>query len=142
VLLRGFRALGSLKEPEKFGPWLRGIAQRVCLDWIKSRKRTPVGFGELSNGDVAGAVPSGEPSADEAACQADEQARLLRHVEQLPETLREVLMIYYYDEVTYREMAELLEVSPATINKRLTQARALLRRRLSQPFIPTAAPLP
>lgn len=41
-LLRGLRALPTLSEPEKFGPWLRGIALRVCLDWLKSKQTQQV----------------------------------------------------------------------------------------------------
>src|SRR6516164_6324344 len=48
ALLRGFRALDSLAEPEKFGPWLCGIAQRASLDWLKAKERTQVVFSTLS----------------------------------------------------------------------------------------------
>ena len=51
-------------------------------------------------------------------------------VEALPEDYREVLLLYYYEDVTYRDLAETLGVSPATINARLTKARAMLRERL------------
>jgi DNA-directed RNA polymerase specialized sigma24 family protein len=40
-------------------------------------------------------------------------------------------MLYYYDDVTYQDIAALLGVSAATVNARLTKARNLLRRRLS-----------
>ena len=40
-------------------------------------------------------------------------------------------MLYYYEDLTYKGLAELLGVSTATINARLTKARALLRERLS-----------
>jgi len=36
ALLRGLRALPTLSDPEKFGPWLCGIAVRCCLDWLKA----------------------------------------------------------------------------------------------------------
>jgi DNA-directed RNA polymerase specialized sigma24 family protein len=41
-------------------------------------------------------------------------------------------MLYYYQDVTYREAAEMLGVSSATVNARLTKARSLLRERLSR----------
>jgi RNA polymerase sigma factor (sigma-70 family) len=50
----------------------------------------------------------------------------------LPEEYREVVMLYYYEDVTYRDLAQLLGVSAATINARLTKARGLLRERLSK----------
>jgi RNA polymerase sigma factor (sigma-70 family) len=43
-----------------------------------------------------------------------------------------VVLLYYYEDLTYRELAEALGVSPATINARLTKARALLRVRLTK----------
>jgi len=57
--------------------------------------------------------------------------RILTEVEALPEECRQVIMLYDYQDVTYRDLAELLGVSPGTINARLTRARALLRARLS-----------
>jgi RNA polymerase sigma factor (sigma-70 family) len=39
-------------------------------------------------------------------------------------------MLYYYQDCTYRELADALGVSPATINARLTRARAMLRSRM------------
>ena len=45
---------------------------------------------------------------------------------------REILMLYYYSESTYQELADMLEVSAATVNARLTKARKLLRYGLSE----------
>ena len=36
TFLRGFRALGTLRNPARVRAWLEGIAIRVCLDWLKS----------------------------------------------------------------------------------------------------------
>src|SRR4051812_17293626 len=44
TLLRGFRALKSLGDPDRVGPWLCGIALRTCLDWLKARERRTVPF--------------------------------------------------------------------------------------------------
>jgi DNA-directed RNA polymerase specialized sigma24 family protein len=40
-------------------------------------------------------------------------------------------MLFYYQKSSYRDIAHVLDVSPATVNARLTKARALLRARLS-----------
>src|SRR5205823_1005156 len=47
TLLRGFRALGSLSDPERFGAWLCGIALRIWLDWRKSRQNAQVPFSAM-----------------------------------------------------------------------------------------------
>jgi RNA polymerase sigma-70 factor (ECF subfamily) len=56
---------------------------------------------------------------------------LLAAVDALPDDCRQVVLLYYYNDLTYRDLAHMLGVSPATINARLTRARALLRERLS-----------
>jgi RNA polymerase sigma factor (sigma-70 family) len=131
TLLRAFRALRSLVEPEKFGPWLCGIATRTCLDWLKSKDRSHVPFSTLGKDrnpdDLLPSPQPAEPDAD----REDEVRRLLAEVEALPEQCREVVMLYYYQDLTYRDLAGMLGVSSATVNARLTKARSLLRERLS-----------
>ena len=47
TLLRGFRGIKTVTEPDRFGSWLMGIAVRTCLDWLKSAQRTEVGYAAL-----------------------------------------------------------------------------------------------
>jgi RNA polymerase sigma-70 factor (ECF subfamily) len=125
TLLRGFRGLKTLAEPDRFGSWLFGIAVRTCLDWLKSSQRTEVGYAALGEGAEKGVeARSDEPEARE------EMERLMAEVQRLPEAYREAIMLYYYEDCTYQELADLLGVSAATINARLTKGRAMLRERL------------
>jgi len=132
TLLRGFRALHSLADPDKFGPWLYGIAVRTCLDWLKARERTQVVFSALGpDRNPADFLPEPSANGDQGLDHEEEIRHLMAEVEALPEAYRQVVMLYYYQDVTYREVADLLGVSAATVNARLTKARALLRERLS-----------
>ena len=129
TLLRGYRALKTLTDPDKFGPWLCGIALHASLDWLKAKERRQVLFSALG--------PDHNPdhflqhSNDGAGLDDDDRRQLLAAVEALPEEYRKVVMLYYYEDLTYKGLAELLGVSTATINSRLTKARAMLRERLS-----------
>ncbi len=129
--MRGFRAVASLSVPVKFGAWLCGIALRACLDWLKAKERSQVTFGALGPDrnpeDFLGSGPLSEPERD----RAEEVEKLMAEVEELPEEYREVVMLYYYNSVTYRDLSAMLGVSPATINARLTKARTMLRERMS-----------
>lgn len=131
-LMRAYRALGTLAEPEKFGSWVRGIAVRACLDWLKSRQATLVSFTSLGESARAEDVLDGEATADATLEHDDEIQRLLAAVDNLPPELREVVMLYYYNDLTYHDLAGMLGISSATVNARLTRARALLRSRLSR----------
>jgi RNA polymerase sigma-70 factor (ECF subfamily) len=131
TLLRGFRALGSLTDPDRFGAWLCGIALRTCLDWLKAPKNAQVPFSALTPDQNPDDYLQDPHPGESAVEREDELRRLLAAVEALPDDCRQVVMLYYYEDVTYRELADLLGVSPATVNARLTRARALLRARLA-----------
>ena len=126
TLLRAFRALATIREPAKFGAWICGIARCICLDWLKAKGRSQVSFTDL--GDAQHVVDG--PGSERAAAEGTE--RLMAEVESLPEEYREVVMLYYYGDPTYRDLADMLGVSAATVNARLTKARAILRQRLAE----------
>ena len=129
TLLRGYRALHSLSDPAKVGTWLLGIGMRAALDWLKAKERSTVPFSGLGPDRPIEALISRDES--DLPADADERRRLIAEVEALPEVLRQVVMLYYYDDMSYRELGELLGVSAATINARLTKARSILRQRMT-----------
>jgi RNA polymerase sigma factor (sigma-70 family) len=134
ALLRGFQMLSSLTSPEKFGPWLCRIALHACLNWLKAKERSLVPFSALEAGP-GGATPGLWVAAPEFGPDQeheDELQKLREEVASLPETYRQVLLLYYHQDITYRDLSEILGVSCATINARLTKARTLLRERLNQ----------
>ena len=120
TLLRALRSLPSIKEPDRFGSWICGIATRTCLDWLKSKQRTEVLMEPEAANEVASPIGSSDGCWDE----------LRQEIQKLPVECREVLVLYYYSDSTYEELGQLLQVSAATINARLTRARQLLRSRL------------
>jgi len=129
-LVRGLQALATLSDQNKFGPWLRGIAVRACLDWRKAKQTGQRPFSTLSSAEAA-FDPAGNGETAEAAAERREDCERLRAaVDELPEAYRETLLLYYCERLTYQELAELQGISRATINLRLTKARAILRERL------------
>jgi RNA polymerase sigma-70 factor (ECF subfamily) len=129
-LLRGLRSLRSLESPERFGTWLCGIAAHVCLDWRKAKQSAQVPLSTYAPDRRPEELFTDSQSEQSGVDRADEVRWLLAAVETLSVEHREVLLLYYYQDVTYQDLAEMLGVSAATINARLTQARARLRERL------------
>lgn len=129
ALLRAYRSLRTLDDAGKFGPWLCRIAQNGCLNWLKDKRRDQVPFSVLGpDHDPETYLCGPEPDAGR-----DEQLEDLKAaVAALPEVYREVVLLYYHQNLTYRDLADMLGVAPATVNARLTKARVLLRERMSQ----------
>ncbi|WP_425617904.1 RNA polymerase sigma factor [Anatilimnocola sp. NA78] len=130
ALVRGLQSLATLHDPEKFGPWVRGIALRACLDWRKAKQTSQRPFSSLDTAATRFDPASRDDSVEAQAEHNEDCARLRAAVDELPEAYRETVWLYYSDRLTYDDLAELLGTSRATINLRLTKARALLRERL------------
>ena len=105
----------------------------AALDWLKAKARTEVSIEGVANSTGASSATwaSNVPTPEENCSRTEDDQRLMKEVMSLPDSLREVILIYYYDDVTYKDMADMLGVSTATINVRLTKARAALREKLT-----------
>lgn len=132
TFLRAHRSLATLARPEKFGSWLLSIAHRLVLDWSKAKVRTEVSYDRLAGDQRRGLEVDQSQLEPETQLNMVQQGEFLKiEIDELPVELREVLLIYYYDQVTYKQLAEMLGVSVSTVNLRLAKARALLRSRIS-----------
>lgn len=134
ALLRGLTHLCSLEDPSRLGAWLRGIAVRVCQDWLRARRRRQIPFsagnGEYANEGRCGPADASGPHAEQLE-QEEQREHLQEAIGALPDELREPLLLFYYHETTYDQIAEMLGVSRATVNARLARARQLLAFRLA-----------
>ncbi|MCC6740130.1 MAG: sigma-70 family RNA polymerase sigma factor [Planctomycetia bacterium] len=120
TMMRACRDFGALREPAKFGAWVRGIAENVCREWGRARRKQPPGLGE-----EAGAVAA--PAAPEPAEGAE---RIRGALMELPEIYRDAIALFHFEKKTYTEIAATLGLSAAAVNARLTKGRAMLRERL------------
>jgi RNA polymerase sigma factor (sigma-70 family) len=129
-LLRALQNLHTLQDPEKFGPWVRGIATNVCKDWFRSPAARDLTLPPGHDGILRWLRIDDEPVGHWLE-EVEERHRLLSAIYALPDDLREAIMLHYYDDMTYDELANVLGVSKATVNARLANAREALRRLLT-----------
>lgn len=113
--------LNQLREPESAKSWLCAIARNSHLKSLRGRSGSLV----VSLDDVAepaGALPEDLPIDEEVLQQA---------LNELPEEFRSTLILYYFEEFTYKEIAAQLEVPIGTVMSRLARGKAYLRGRLA-----------
>lgn len=124
VFLRAYRGLVGFEGRARFSTWLYRIAYNVFLNH-RTRGRSfdalPVGFESLA------AAPEDEHSA--ARC--DMRRDLAAAIAELPERYRVVVTLYYLQDVSYPEIAEVLDVPLGTVKTHLHRAKKLLRKQLS-----------
>jgi|GEM_PF-744107 len=118
TLVRAYRHLPSLKDPDKFRAWLFSILRHVCLTLLQ--KRAPAA-GSLE--DYAETLAAPEPPDDHAIAGA---------LEQLPPAYREVLIAHYMQGLSYAEMAEVFNITEEALRARCLRARETLRKLIGE----------
>lgn len=129
TLLRGWKSLRSLQDGDKFGAWLRGIAHRVCLDWLKSPHNREQPFSRLGDAAFGEQLRDERPSPAEHLAVQNDCELIDELIVELSEDERETLMLYSSGEWTYARLADYLGIAVGTVNARLTRAREHLRKR-------------
>ena len=122
--LRAFRSLNTLEDNDAFFPWLRRIAVNVVA--AQMNKRLPLSFSEL--GDEDDFIPElPDPCIDnqpELSLDRQETSRLVQEIlATLPEEQHLILGMRYYDELSVKEIAALLNIAPGTVSAQLHHGR-------------------
>jgi RNA polymerase sigma-70 factor, ECF subfamily len=120
AFLSAHRRFSQLRDPNSGKAWLCSIVRNTFLTQV-SQKR---GFHTLPL--LAASEPAEEVSHD-AILDATELQQVLN---ELPEEFRTPLILFYFEEFSYREIAEQMNVPIGTIMSRLARAKSYLRRRL------------
>jgi len=136
TFVRVFRSRQSFRTDQKFSTWLYTIAANLARNHFRWRSRhQTVSLESESNAGQSPpetSVPSAGPAPD-AAVIAAERHRAVRHaIEQLPEDLREAIVLCEWEERSIAEAAEILGATPKAIESRLYRARKALREQLGQ----------
>jgi len=119
TFVRAYRGLSSFRRQSSEKTWLTRIAINACKNLLRSP------WWRLVDRAVSpDQLP--EPASSPEARDGD----VLREVMRLPARHREVILLFYYQELKVREIAALLSVPQATVTTRLARARAKLRDRL------------
>lgn len=110
-------------DPAKsFSSWAASIAINECRDRLRKRARFSQTFRELTERDV----DRSQTRAD-TDYESKRQVELVeKAIEQLPEKLKEVLVLKAYSEYSYEEIAEILKIKTGTVMSRLFRAREKL----------------
>ena len=130
AFVEAYMHLKSLKSPEKFSGWLRGIALNLSNKWLQ-QKRPVVSIDDTSR-DITPEVsefPLPE-LPDEALEKTETKEAVIAAVDALPDIYRESVLLHYMEGMTYPEIAAFLDIPESTVTGRLQVARNRLRDEL------------
>lgn len=123
AFVEAYCCLGSLREPQRFAPWLRSITANLCADWARQASRRE--------------QPQDETPEPSLACSRLDPSRELERqevrravwaaIQSLSRANRIAVTLFYFDGLSCREVADFCGVSVSAIKSRLHEARTALR---------------
>ena len=134
--IRAYKALGTFRGDAQFSTWIYRIAYNTCLtrreQQAKRQEREVSMFAEVDDGDdqVREYEDEDGPLPDEVFEIADVRERLRAHLDGLPVHYRAVLVLYYYEEQSYQEIAEALDLPMNTVKVHMLRAKKQLKKAL------------
>lgn len=127
VYLEAWKGIGRLRNPTSFLPWLRQLARnrsRLALRTaIRRRQRITDGAPD----DMLSAAADPHADALSVLVSAEEKAQLQAALDSLPAASREVLVLYYREGRSVRQVSELLSIGEDAVKQRLARARERVR---------------
>jgi RNA polymerase sigma-70 factor (ECF subfamily) len=123
AFLRAFRALGAYDPARSFSTWLLSITAHHCIDRIRRRPDNVVSLDALPPWRWK---PADGPDPEAEAVRADESAHIARLLETLPEDYRLVIVLRYWHDLGYEEIAGVLGDTESAVKSRLHRARRQL----------------
>jgi RNA polymerase sigma-70 factor (ECF subfamily) len=131
VFLKLQRSIASYDGSIPFPRWLLRVAGNQCIDALRRRQRGQKVFMELEEGAAIIEPASSEPSPLGAFIRTQEKAQVRAAIERLEENHRVPLVLRYYGELSYDEIAQELGLERNNVAVLIFRAKQELRRRLA-----------
>ena len=127
AFLEAVRSYSSFKGQSELSTWLYGIAMNLVRNHLS---RAPQRRYEFTDDAMLADMAVESLAPDEEAEQAERMRHLQLALEDLPESMRSILLLVAVEEMSYESAAALLTVPVGTVRSRLSRARAALRAKL------------
>jgi len=128
TFLRCYQFLKSYDPERKFSTWLYTVAKNLCIDELKKQRSAR----EVSLEDALPAVDAKDAATaadrnQQAECiRREEDFKLLEALQELPAAARTVLLLHYFQGLSYQEIGETLGLPVSTVKIRIFRAKKIL----------------
>ena len=127
------KAYESFRGASEFSTWLYRIAMNLVRNYLS---RAPHRRYTFVDEEVLESTIADHPDPSEQMAQSQALHVLQREIDDLPEHMREVLLLVALDEVSYEEASVMLSIPVGTVRSRISRARATLRKRMEASHVP------
>ena len=123
TFLRVYTKLKTYNHDHKFSSWLLSIASHYCIDQLRRRRYQMVSWDDLPPWRW---LPTTEPQPEEVTLTRESQDALRDLLDELPSDYRAAIVLRYWHDMSYDEIADTLDTTVSAIKSRLFRARQMM----------------
>lgn len=123
IFIKSYTHIQSFDQSRSFNSWIYRIAHNESVNYLKKRGGEKVSFIDF---DTFLPHPFAQETADKATLDQEAKEALEKSLETISPKYREVLILYYYDELSYQEISEVLHIPTSTVGVRIRRAKESL----------------
>lgn len=129
VFVAVYRNINDFDTTRRFSPWIYRIAHNACMNTWRERSRGPI---NLDLDELDRLIPHHMHEEPAVTAKEKEEMRVLlaEKVDALPPNYREIIQLYYFDDFSYLEIADIIHIPLGTVGVRLARARTALKKLL------------
>lgn len=135
AFIRAWKSLGSFQFESAFSTWLFRLTSNLCLDYLRAKKRRAAVSLTMSGEEDEQAqldVPDPAMTPEEAVLASEDKAILMEAINSLSADYRQIITLRAINDLSYAEIARILQIQEGTVKSRLSRARAELKNKLLQ----------
>lgn len=125
AFLSAYQNMQSFDASQRFSPWMYRIAHNAFVNALRKQTRNPLVYVDF---DALVSHPAYEDPAPREREARELKEMLDRALAQLQPKYREVLVLYYLEELSYKDIADVLQVPVGTVGIRLKRAKEALKK--------------
>lgn len=129
VFLRAYARLDTYDDRHKFSTWLFSIASHYCVDKLRKRRFQWVSWDELAPWYLFPGQDA--PQLESALLEAEAAREVRRLLSMLPPDYRTVIILKYWQALSYQDIAQALEMTVSAVKSKLFRARKMMATRIA-----------
>jgi RNA polymerase sigma-70 factor (ECF subfamily) len=135
VFIKVYTNIQSYNPQKPFSPWIYRIAHNEFINAGRKKKREPLSFFDF-DADTIFPHPRSKDNADKHALEKEVKEEVWGCLDELDKKYREPIILYYFEDLSYKEIAEVLHVPSSTVGVRIARGRTMLKTAYSKKYEP------
>ena len=128
VFIKTYQNIQSFDVTRKFSSWIYRIAHNALVNALRAKVTEPIPYFDF---DTFISHPIHEESVEDLKEAEEMRVLLEKGIQELAPLYREVLTLYYFENMDYQAISDILEIPIGTVGIRLSRAKAMLRKHVA-----------